>query len=125
MVAFFCEARNIGSFKALFCLHFMYRLAITEECRLTCKLEMERALVAEWGTGLALGAIAGDAPADVVPGLKQLLPSKQKEAGPAAIRACTVFAILLCYSRLGGRIMANLGALGRAHGVHVRILQYI
>ena len=47
---------------ALFCLHFMYRIAVTEQCRLSCKLELERNLIAEWGTGVALRRIADGAP---------------------------------------------------------------
>ena len=115
--AYFLEAPGICQFKCLFALYFLSKYAVTMQTRLNAALEMEQAMVAEWGVGAFLKQLALEA--DAADGIVPWIPVHRKDYLPGGSRACTLFTFLFYYSRFGETVSSLLArfAQKRSHRI--------
>ena len=110
----FRESPNIGPFKAQFCLYYLSKLAISRRVRFEALAELDKTLVAGWGTGLCLSKLCSALAPD--------LPKIQDDDSERATRKCTILLALLFYSKLGDAMARVLRPHYIRNGTHWDIL---
>eukprot|EP00973_Karenia_brevis_P096270 12431440-Karenia_brevis.AAC.1 len=113
---YFRGFRNIGKFKALFCLYWLSTCARSETVRIECRHSLETHIIADWGTGRSLAEIGKDA--DPEGKLLEDLPMRQADSrGNASARRCTLLLIILYFSPYGDAILDVVLPHARSHRV--------
>ena len=92
-VDFFSTFAKVGPFKAQFALYYLSKFAHSRRVRMVATAELDKRLVAGWGTGAALGKICPD--------LQKELPHCQKDDSAVNTRRCTLLTAILYYSAFG------------------------
>ena len=113
-VDFFSTFAKVGPFKAQFALYYLSKFAHSRRVRMVATAELDKRLVAGWGTGAALGKICPD--------LQKELPHCQKDDSAVNTRRCTLLTAILYYSAFGEAMAALLRPQYKRMGVHWEML---